>query len=212
MSENFVVALTRNKRHLDLKCMITLHTMSAFYPGAGTDFVPPVLFPDIKTWWYMDSQPRSEYGDYTDFYCPTFLNRLDQIAFQCGFQLQTMDQTVRTYYSPSTDQTIHYETNTVFPAAWDPIKHAGTTLVLCGYDIENDGTTILPSSFFVSYPHIITNSITHESVWMNHVSPFHSISMIEYPDDVEYWLTEHNTKETLQKLYSIKDLRCNHDN
>ena len=39
---------------------------SAFYPGAGTDIVPPIVFRSIKHWTYMDSQPRSEFGN--DFY------------------------------------------------------------------------------------------------------------------------------------------------
>jgi hypothetical protein len=185
--------------------------MSAFYPGAGTDLVPPVLFPNIKTWWYMDSQPHSEYGDTVILCRPTFINQLNQIMNQCGFQLHAADGTLRIYYSPSTEQTIYYETNTNFPGSWDPAKHVGTTLVLCGYDIENDGTIALPSSFFVSYPIIITNNITCASVWTKYVSPFHAISVIEYPDDVEYWRIENSTKEAFQKYSVRKDLRWNSD-
>ena len=36
--------------------------MSAFYPGAGLVFSPVILFPEIKTWYYLDSQPASEFG------------------------------------------------------------------------------------------------------------------------------------------------------
>jgi hypothetical protein len=171
----------------------------AFYPGAGTDLAPAVLFPGIKTWWYMDGQPRSEHGDDPVFYRPDFLPRLNQIMGQCGFQLQCEDGAMRRYYSASTDQTIHYETSTLFPAAWDPVKHAAgikNTLVLCGYDIDD---VVLPPGFLSSYSHIITDSIT---VHTKHALPTHSVSRIKYPLDLEYWMTEHCTTGHFQKYYS----------
>ena len=170
---------------------------SAFYPGAGTDLTPPVLFPDIKTWWYMDGQPRSEHGDDPVFYRPKFLGRLDQTMRQCGFELQRTEGVVRRYYSSATGQTIHYETSTLFPGAWDPVKHAGKTLVLCGYDIDD---VVLPPSFLSSYAELITNSIT---VWTKHVLPTHAIKRIEYPSRLEYWMTEHCTKDHFQKYYLV---------
>lgn len=171
--------------------------MSAFYPGAGTDLAPVVLFPDIKNWWYMDGQPRSEHGKDPVFYRPKFLGRLDQTMRQCGFELQSTEGVIRRYYSGSTGQTIHYEINTLFPEAWDPVKHAGVTLVLCGYDIED---VVLPPGFFSSYAHIITNSITVDTVWTKHALPTHRI---EYPANLEYWMTEHCTKDNFHKHYSV---------
>ena len=97
--------------------------MAAFYPGAGTDLTPVVLFPEIKTWYYMDSQPQSEHGDVV-LYRPKFLNQLDQAMQRCGFKMKEVENHFLTYFSSETEQTIYYETSTVFPKAWDPVKHA----------------------------------------------------------------------------------------
>lgn len=171
--------------------------MSAFYPGAGTDFAPPVLFPGIKTWWFMDQQPRAAHDDAP----PTFLTRLDHAAERCGFRLQTVADTLRVYRSASTDQTIFYETRTCFPGAWDSTKHVGTTLVLCGYDVESSG--VLPASFFPSYPNIITNSLTETTIWTAHVSPVQSVSVIQYPTSIEHWQAKNQTAEVFRD-FSIK--------
>ena len=179
--------------------------MSAFYPGAGTDLTPPVLFPEIKIWWYMDGQPRSEYGSNPAYYRPRFLGQLEQTMNQCGFQLQTIDGDRRIYYSPSTDQTIHYEINTPFPDNWDPVKHAGSTLVLCGYDI-NDRQNLIPPTFFSSYTHIITNNITCNTMWKKNILPIHTLSSIMYSNDdnYKYWVIEHETTENLKKYVSVE--------
>ena len=174
--------------------------MSAFYPGAGTDLTPVVLFPEIKTWHYMDSQPQSEYGDVI-LYRPKFLNQLNQTMNQCGFELLQVEDTLRTYFSLSTDQTIYYETSTVFPKAWDPNKHAGSTLVLCGYDMESSGP-----SFFSSYSHIITDNLTCKDVWAKNILPTHTLSRMNYPKDnsYEYWLPEKETAENIRTFVSVE--------
>ena len=174
--------------------------MIAFYPGAGTDLSPPLLFPEIKTWWYMDSQPQSEYGDVI-LYRPKFLNQLNQTMNQCGFELLQVEDTLRTYFSLSTDQTIYYETSTVFPKAWDPSKHAGSTLVLCGYDMESYGP-----SFFSSYSHIITDNLTCEDVWTKNIIPTHTLSKMNYPkyNSYEYWLPEKETAENIRTFVSVE--------
>jgi hypothetical protein len=178
--------------------------MSAFYPGAGTDLTPPILFPEIKTWHYMDSQPRSEHGDNIFFYRPTFLVNLDQTMTQCGFELLRVEGTLRTYFSPSTDQTIYYETSTVFPGAWDPVKHAGSTLILCGYDIESSGP--IPPSFFSSYSHILTDNTTGEDVWTKNILPAHTLSIMNYPkdDSYPYWIIEKATTENIRTFVSVQ--------
>jgi hypothetical protein len=176
--------------------------MIAFYPGAGTDLSPPVLFPEIKTWWYMDSQPQSEYGDVI-LHRPKFLNQLNQTMNQCGFKLLQVEDTLRTYFSLSTDQTIYYETSTVFPKAWDPVKHAGSTLVLCGYDMESGP---IPPSFFSSYSHIITDNLTSKDVWTKNILPTHTLSRMNYPKDnsYEYWLPEKETAENIRTFVSVE--------
>lgn len=151
----------------------------------------------------MDSQPRSEHGDDVFFYRPKFLGNLDQTMTQCGFELLKVEDTLRTYFSPSTDQTIYYETSTVFPGAWNPVKHAGSTLVLCGYDIESSGP--IPPSFFSSYSHILTDNTTGEKVWTKHILPNHTLSIMKYPidDSYPYWIIEKATTENIRTFVSV---------
>lgn len=185
--------------------------MSAFYPGAGSDMAPPVLFPEIKTWYYMDSQPQSEYGDTVILYRPTFLNHLDRTMKQCGFNMKEIDNNLLTYFSSDTEQTIYYETSTVFPKSWDPVKQAGSTLVLCGYDMNSSGP--IPPSFFSSYSHIITDNLTNKDVWTKNILPTHTLSRINYPKEgsFEYWLIEQQTSENLQTFVSVeKDIKWSH--
>jgi hypothetical protein len=185
--------------------------MSAFYPGAGTDLAPPVLFPDIKTWYYMDSQPQSEHGDVV-LYRPKFLNELDQAMQRCGFKMKEVENHFLTYFSSDTEQTIYYETSTVFPTSWDPVKHAGSTLVLCGYDMESSG--YIPPSFFSSYSHIITDNLTSKDVWAKNILPTHTLSRMNYPKDnsYEYWLVEQQTSENLQTFVSVqRDIKWTRD-
>lgn len=175
--------------------------MSAFYPGAGTDLAPPVLFPDIKTWWYMDCQPRSEFGYHKGYYREYFIDNLNEIMDQCGFDLETVNGDLRTYYSSSTDQTIYYETNTVFPDGWDPVRYKGDTLVLCGYDINGEEQDKTHPDFFSSYSHIITNNITCTSVWKNHP---HSVSMMCFEEGWSYWFIEEATKENFLTYVTVQ--------
>ena len=66
---------------------------SAFYPGAGLDIFPLIMFRNIKKWIYMDSQPRSEFGDnfYEGFARPKFIEKLKQIMEQNEFKLSIID-------------------------------------------------------------------------------------------------------------------------
>ena len=185
--------------------------MSAFYPGAGTDLTPAVLFPEIKTWYYMDSQPQSEHGDVV-LYRPKFLNELDQAMQRCGFKMKEVENHFLTYFSSDTEQTIYYETSTIFPKAWDPVKHAGSTLVLCGYDMESSGP--IPPSFFSSYSHIITDNLTGEDIWAKNILPTHTLSRINYPKDnsYEYWNAEKETSENIRTFVSIqRDIKWTRD-
>jgi len=179
--------------------------MSAFYPGAGTDLTPPILFPKIKSWYYMDSQPRSEYGAYPILSRPTFIKRLDQTMTQCDFELSEVKGDLRIYYSPSTKQTIYYETNTNFPDDWNSTRHKADTLVLCGYDIHDQESRDL-TELFSSYSHVITDNLTVDSVWKKDILPTHTLSQINYPkdDSFSYWITERETSKNIRKYVTVK--------
>jgi hypothetical protein len=176
--------------------------MSAFYPGAGDDLAPPVLFPEIKYWTYLDSQPNSEYG-HVILARPLFLSRLDRVMSQCGFMIQSVQGDLRIYQKKETDQVIRYETNSVFPEAWDPVRHAADALVCCGFDM--DGQT--PTGFFPVYPHIITDSVTCDNTWKKNRMPHHRVSILNYnKTDWEYWNVEQQTTEHFQRNIRITDL------
>lgn len=139
--------------------------MSAFYPGAGTDLVPPLLFPEIKTWYYMDSRPHG--------CCSSFLRQLDRAMRTAGFDHQGTEGNRLTYSSG--DQTIYYDTRSVFPDAWDRLQHANmkyNTLVL-SHEMENE----LPVGFLSSYAHMISYSTSPPS-WRARLYHSHTLSEI----------------------------------
>ena len=181
--------------------------MSAFYPGAGSDLAPPVLFPEIKHWTYLDCQPNSEHGHDPIFARPLFLSRLNRTMSQCGFMIQSVQGNVRIYRNELTDQVIRYETNSVFPEAWDPVRHAADALVCCGFDLDSDGRVPLPPGFFAAYPHIITDNTTCEDVWERNRLPQHRVSILNYnAADWEYWNIEQETTEHFQRNIHITHL------
>jgi hypothetical protein len=92
---------------------------TAFYPGAGTDIMPPILFRNIKTWIYMDSQPKSEFGSKINSgYRQKFFPNLLTIMLQNEFQLKSIEGDTLTFYNSLHEQTIKYETNSVFPSPY----------------------------------------------------------------------------------------------
>ena len=180
--------------------MRSFDQMSAFYPGAGTDLVPPSLFPEINTWFYMDRLPGC--------CCSRFLRQLDQAMDQAGFTLESIDGNRRIYRSAI--QTIYYDTNSTFPDQWDPLLYANmryNTLVLCGYDLPIDS---LPPGFFSSYAHIITTDPS--APWRDHLYHSHTISKI-MQGTVEknircthpvYTCRDHLGTPTLKKLFRLR--------
>jgi hypothetical protein len=158
--------------------------MSAFYPGAGTDIIPPVLFPEIKTWWYMD---RLCYLDFVD--------HVERALERCGFILESIDGNRRNYYSASTQQSIYYQFGATFPDAWDSLIHAllrKNTLVLCNFDIHSCGP--LPPNFFTYYDHIITTNRTDRSLWKDDIYHHHKVSEIRLYDQ---WDAQDQTKDDI---------------
>lgn len=173
-----------------MNLMIT-HMTSAFYPGAGLDIVPPVLFPEIKTWWYMDSKSS-----------PSFIHHVEHALHQCGFLRERIDGHRRDYYSASTRQSIYYQFGTSFPNDWDSLIHAlmkHNVLVLCGFDIHAHGP--LPPRFFTYYEHIITSNQTDRSIWKPHVYDFHQISEIRLYDQ---WNPVNATKDDILENCSVE--------
>ena len=173
---------------------------SAFYPGAGMDIVPPILFRSIRHWIYMDSQPRSEFGDdYREGLSrPQFITELITIMNQNGFELRATENDVFTFYHSLYEQTIRYETNSVFPDALKRNHRECDTLVLCGYSLENR-----PCNFIDSYPNIITNSHTiYDNLDEKIILTKHVFTMM-YNKNWKYWEPSNLTTSEIQRYVAI---------
>lgn len=173
---------------------------SAYYPGAGADIVPPIIFRSIKTWYYMDSQPNSEFGNdmYEGFYRPRFIPKLLQIMKQNDFEFIKKKKDVYTFYNQAYDQTIIYETNSVFPLAIQPYHRACNSLVLCGYKLTNP-----PTDFISSYPHIITDTRTGHSESDEKLLLSKDVSTMVYDEMWEYWKDINRTTSNIMHYVKI---------
>jgi hypothetical protein len=174
--------------------------MSAFYPGSGTDVIPPTVFRSIKQWIYMDSQPKSEFGNKIEegYSRPRFIPKLLTVMNQNGFYLQTMENDVYTFYNPMHEQTIRYETNAVFPNALQTHHRLCDTLVLCGYELTNP-----PEDFITSYSHIITDSKTGHDSPTELILLNKSVFTMVYDKDWVYWNLMNLTTSLINRYVTI---------
>jgi hypothetical protein len=131
----------------------------AIYIGAGTDILPALLFPDLKEFIFIDSQPFSEFGTHTYhvegenhisthdvlkkdrfdnlFSRPNFLPSLEKVMNQNNFQQSTSTPDYILYHNLTTKQTIKYYYSCSFPEYLDndlicDIKSCNT-LIVCGH-------------------------------------------------------------------------------
>ena len=177
--------------------------MTAFYPGAGTDIVPPVLFRNIKNWIYMDSQPKSEFGnEIATGYRTKFIPKMLTIMIQNGFQLQSVQSDIYTFYNQQYDQKITYETNTVFPEDLRYRHRECDTLVLIGYSLINP-----PLNFVSSYKHIITDSLSRSDPTEQSTLLFKNISLIVMDKEYIYWEEDECTTENILKYVKVVNPR-----
>jgi len=112
---------------------------NAVYIGAGTDIMPITLFPNIKTFIYIDSQPQSPYGtlDYESgyFYSDNFLSRLHEQLKELNFVINRQDKNYLEF--TKMDRTLKYYINTSFPEHLTEIMRKDIaecdTLILSGF-------------------------------------------------------------------------------
>jgi hypothetical protein len=114
---------------------------TAVYVGAGTDIKPLLIFKNIGTFIYIDSQPLTEFGSTALFSgCarPKFPLQIYQILTKHGF-IKTNQKTpnLHEYYNPKTGRTLKYYMNCCFPKdlsqeLLNTIKLANT-LICCGH-------------------------------------------------------------------------------
>lgn len=112
---------------------------TALYIGAGTDMTPVRLFPSIKNFVYIDSQPQSPYGtlDYDTgrFYNDRFMIGLLATAVEEGFILKQSSESYLEFVADG--RTLRYFINTSFPEHLGAAHCAAIaecdTLILAGY-------------------------------------------------------------------------------
>ena len=193
--------------------------MSALYIGAGTDTDPITKFPDIKTFYYVDCQPNSEFGvNYSPgFARPKFIPNLNKKMTDIGMKFINSIDDIRTYSNG--DQTVHYYTNTSIPEHNDRIKLLEyDTLIVAGHHphhlfLDNNnyklkfigfqGTvyskeeqeTLLSRSYITNK--IIVQNIESDMILINRMfTPFIS----EYKDKPFYKVTDNDNIKNSIKL------------
>jgi hypothetical protein len=145
-----------DKKQPDLKndmMKISSDRTNAVYVGAGIDIRPIKFLKYIKTFYYFDGQPLSEFGTmqaqewkdgeltgkFTDgFSRPDFIPELDKIMTSINMKLINKYQNLRIYSDGI--QTIHYYTNTSIPENYEKIKNVirnFDTLIVAGHDPDS---------------------------------------------------------------------------
>ena len=119
--------------------------MSVAYFGAGTD-VRPIKFCEENTFYYVDSQPYSEYGllrskdgvwtsKYTNgFSRPHFIPELDRKMASIDMELLKVTGDIRTYTDG--EKIVIYHTNTAIPEHCEKIRKVVEdcdTLIVAGH-------------------------------------------------------------------------------
>lgn len=113
---------------------------SALYIGAGADMAPVRLFPAIKNFVYIDSQPQSPYGtlDYDTgrFYNGDFISAVISAAEEEGFILKRVSGSYLEFVAEP-DRKLRYFTNTSFPEHLGPAHRIAIAecdvLILAGF-------------------------------------------------------------------------------
>ena len=101
----------------------------AIYIGAGNDLTPVNLFPNIKKFYYIDSQPFSHSGKevyirddgINGFSNPNFIPYVEKEFFKNNFKLTDNKGNLKIYNR--NDQNIHYFYNTSIPEDFEKIKN-----------------------------------------------------------------------------------------
>jgi hypothetical protein len=130
-----------------------MNDMTAVYIGAGTDIRPIQFLKYIKTFYYFDGQPFSEFGTdqakewkdgkwtgkFTDgFSRPHFIPELDTNMTSINMELINTIDNLRIYSDGN--QTVHYYTNTALPEHYEKIKNTirnFDTLLIAGHDPDS---------------------------------------------------------------------------
>ena len=154
----------------------------AIYIGAGTDILPALLFPSLKEFIFIDSQPFSEHGTHAYhiegenhistldvlkkdrfenlFSRPSFMQSLEKVMNQNNFKSLKSTPDYILYQNQITNQTIKYYYSCSFPeyldeSILDDIKSCNT-IIVCGH---HPNKVVL--EYIQSPTYLIGNNHTH---------------------------------------------------
>jgi len=148
--------------------------MSLIYIGCGSDFEPVIRLPEVKKFYYIDSQPRSEYG-WLEYGTRMFTRKNYKCEFRKGLPKEFLkinidDTYPDIYHDVLNDRTIFHYYDLPFP--WTSkiyLYHVSkkdmellkfqisqaTHLAICGHDPHAEILEMLPPKFT-----IVTNDNT----------------------------------------------------
>jgi hypothetical protein len=166
--------------------------MTDFYPGAGYDFSPVVLFPNTKEWIFMDSLPNAKFNSYRANH---FINRLMTVAKQ--FSLELVETKYNKLIFTNKSVTVTYYINSIFPNDLEKLNIKYSTLYLCGFG-PDEGWDV---GFLNKFNHIITQK--HNLNDINIKNTNIKISYVEINPEFKYWLDDNRIPENISKNYKI---------
>jgi hypothetical protein len=114
---------------------------TAIYVGAGIDIIPVLLFRNIGTFIYVDSQPLTEFGSIKfcpEYTRPDFPKKFAMTIAKCGFRkISVGDPNTHVFVHPTRLTTIKYFMSVRFPYVENKELLAAiseaNTLICCGY-------------------------------------------------------------------------------
>jgi len=154
MTNEITVCMEEMTINSDIDNNMNSNSDIALYVGAGKHIYPITDLPHIKTFYYLDSQPKSEYGinKYgSDGFKkklgkrPKFIKQLNTAMEKLDMRLTSVDSNVRVYSNET--QNIYYYTNIAIPELYNEIKKPienFNTLIISGYHPDSiilDATT-----------------------------------------------------------------------
>lgn len=117
------------------------------YIGAGHDIIPVIIFPEIKEFIYIDSEPKTEYRGgvcYNRSFVPRLVKLFEANNFVCRSKSENYIE-----FTGDGGRSVKYYINTIFPDnVSNDIKKelaCATNLIVCGYDPHKNILNLMPA-------------------------------------------------------------------
>ena len=194
----------------------------ALYIGAGTDILPVIMYPSIKDFYYIESQPTSEFGilgfDDNKFYRKNFLSNLSNVMYNNNFKIREEKDNYLRYYNPATEQNIHYYINTPITSNLSnniiSVINSCNILICIGHDPHNSILQHIQKPFmFIGSTHTVysSNSELYENPSESTFLKLHSdnslvseYQLIKEKKYYEYWKHDKITNKLISNFDIVK--------